>query len=148
MNEYIITNIGMIAAIIISIILLIAMFKQSNKTYKDKTTKPWGEEEVLFENYDDIALTLPTKVKILRILPNESLSKQYHQHKTEIMVCLSGRGVFEMNGLKKEYTDGFTIFIDQKDIHRIVAHTYSEFIELSNGFDGDIIRVEDKYGRK
>jgi len=148
MNEYIITNIGMIVAIIISIILLIGMFKQSNKTYKDRTTKPWGEEEVIFENYNDTALTTPTKVKILRILPNHSLSKQYHQYKTEMMVCLKGSGIFEMNGLKKEYTNGFRIFIDSKDIHRILAHEYSEFIELSNGFDSDITRVEDEYGRK
>ena len=148
MNEYIITNIGMIAAIIISIILLIAMFKQSNKTYKDKTTKPWGEEEVIFEDWHNMGLGIPTRVKILRVKAINSLSKQYHNYKTEMMVCIKGHGGFEMNGIIKTYEPGFRIFIDQKDVHRIIACIDSEFIELSNGFDGDIIRVEDKYGRK
>jgi len=153
MNEYIITNIGMIVAIIISIILLIGMFKQSNKTYKDKTTKPWGEEEVLYNEelvdiYDDDVFSNSAKVKILRIKANQSLSKQYHNFKREMLVCLKGHGGFEMNGITKTYQRGFNIFVDIRDIHKIIACSDSKFIELSYGNDSDIIRVEDEYGRK
>jgi len=117
---------------------------------KNITKKPWGEEEVIFEYYKEMteAYEPPTKVKILRVKANYSLSKQYHDYKTEMMVCLKGYGRFEMNGITELYHPGFRIFITQKDVHRIIARFDSEFIELSNGYDADITRLEDEYGRK
>ena len=135
----------------IGIILIIFLIYNIIKDYKERKNrsiqkKPWGEEELLFERWEAYQNN-PTRVKLLRINARESISKQYHNNKVEMLVCLKGTGIFEMNGIINSYEQGFRIFVDTKDIHRITAYTDSEFIELSNGHQEDIIRVEDDYGR-
>ena len=109
--------------------------------------KPWGVYMILLE-------TPYTKVKKIVVNPNQKLSLQYHNHRSEVWTIVKGDGVFA-NGKHADYVVfvGDVIEIKQGDCHRITAGDEGvTFIEVQlspNGtFDeDDIVRIEDEYGR-
>ena len=117
---------------------------QSPKPYLD--TRPWGEE--LWLTRDSGA---PTMVKVITVKPGESLSLQYHRRREEFWLVLSGDGSAEIAEQALKLKSGDTCFIPREVKHRISGgSSVLKFLELSFGdFDeNDIIRLEDKYGRK
>lgn len=107
--------------------------------------KPWGEEVVIHEEGAAI-------FKRLSIKMGESLSLQYHHEKSEFLVCVKGTAVVEVQLTHKDsdffkLSEGESLFIYKKTIHRIKANTDCEILELAAGTDADIVRIADKYGR-
>ena len=105
--------------------------------------RPWGTYEVLIDE--------PTyKVKRIIILPNQQLSLQYHNYRTEHWTVVSGSGVIRIGDDEKEATVGSRWVIPIKQLHRAkAADEHLVFIETQLGdcLEDDIIRLEDQYGR-
>lgn len=107
--------------------------------------KPWGREEIIHAEGK-------ARVKRLVIKMGEELSLQYHHDKSEFLVCVKGVAIVEVY-INNEECEQFPIhpgcshFVYHKTMHRIIARTDCEIIELACGTDEDIIRIKDKYGR-
>lgn len=108
-------------------------------------TKPWGQYENLFSGSKFL-------FKKITIKPNESISHQYHNHREETWIITSGSGILELDLKKTEVKEGDRIEIKVKQLHRITSGNDGlEFVELQYGdmiSEEDIVRIEDKYGRK
>jgi mannose-6-phosphate isomerase len=90
-------------------------------------------------------------VKVITVKPGESLSLQYHHRRDEFWHVLSGDGTAEIDGQSLKLEPGGTCFIPRGTKHRVHGGaSVLVFLELAFGdFDeNDIIRLEDKYGRK
>ena len=109
------------------------------------TKKPWGSF-TRFTNNE------PSTVKILHINKGEEFSLQYHTHREEFWKIISGHPeiiVGDEVTHNPKPGDEFTILSHTN--HRIFAPNDDVFVlEISTGqFDeDDIVRIEDKYGRK
>jgi len=117
---------------------------QPPKPYSEQ--RPWGEELWLTRDHE-----APAMVKIITVKLGESLSLQFHRHRDEFWLVLSGDGTAEVDKQSLKLEPGDTCFIPRETRHR-VSGGVSElvFLELAFGdFDeNDIVRLEDKYGRK
>ena len=116
---------------------------QSPNLYRDK--RPWGEELWLTRGHK-----APSMVKVITVNPGESLSLQYHLHRDEFWLVLSGDGTAEIDRAPTALSIGTTCFIAREVRHRVSAgSTVLVFLELAFGdFDeADIVRLEDRYGR-
>jgi mannose-6-phosphate isomerase-like protein (cupin superfamily) len=113
--------------------------------------KPWGQEQILFKEGD-------IQVKILCINKGESTSLQYHENKTETIIPLDNNSIIKVNYSKvldKEVVEeeaylskGDKYYVPNMLIHRFIAQNGdTRLLEVSNGKDEDIIRLEDKYNR-
>ena len=105
--------------------------------------RPWGSFRRFTNN-------VSSTVKIITVLPNEQLSLQSHQKRSEFWRVLKGGGYFEIDGNKHEVSigDEYNVAIGAK--HRIFSGAEGlEILEIGLGeFDEeDIVRYEDKYGR-
>ena len=110
-----------------------------NLTPMKITPKPWGHESL-------IAISAPNiQLKLLHIKKDQQLSLQYHNNKVEFLICLKGRAT--AFGTQNIYTQGDYLYLKPKTIHRITALDDCVFIELSQGKDSDIVRLDDKYER-
>jgi mannose-6-phosphate isomerase len=108
-----------------------------------RTDRPWGY-------FDEFISNTPCTVKIITVNAGESLSLQYHEHRSEFWVILKGNGFVTIGDDKLEAHEGDQFHIDVHANHR--AEGGSEplvFLEIATGnFDEeDIIRIDDKYGR-
>ena len=107
------------------------------------TRKPWGHES-LISSIAIQSLHL-VQLKLLYINKGEQLSLQYHNKKAEFLICLQGKAI--MFSTQSIYCPGDYLYLAPKTEHRITALDDCIFIELSQGKDEDIVRLEDKYGR-
>ena len=112
-----------------------------------RVEKPWGGEEIFAETDRYVG-------KILTVRQGHSLSLQYHERKDETMRLLSGRCEFHVGsepGSREletlELEPGATIHIRPGVLHRVVALTDAEILEVSTPDLDDVVRLEDRYGR-
>ncbi len=107
-------------------------------------SRPWGSMR-------QFSLNVSTTVKLITVNPNEVLSLQSHNKRQEFWRVISGSGVFEINGEKREVGVGSEAMVEIGAHHRVSAGGDGmQFLEIAFGeFDeeGDIVRYEDKYGR-
>lgn len=108
--------------------------------------RPWGNFKILLD-------TPYTKVKRITVNPNERLSLQYHNYRSEVWTIVNGYGKAEVGSSIKSVNTGSVIEIPTGAKHRIVASevgmTFIE-VQLSNSqnfSEDDIVRIEDDYGR-
>jgi len=113
---------------------------------KDFEERPWGNFKVLLD-------TPYTKVKRITVNPNQKLSLQYHNHRSEVWTIVNGYGKVQVGDITKGAKVGSTIHIPVGDKHRVIASevgiTFIE-VQLSNSknfSEDDIVRIEDDYGR-
>jgi mannose-6-phosphate isomerase-like protein (cupin superfamily) len=105
--------------------------------------RPWGAFRQFTKN-------TPTTVKIITVNPDETLSLQSHEKRSEFWRVISGGGTFEIDEKKYTVEKGNEYQVPIKAKHRIQAGPNGiEVLEISTGdFDEhDITRHEDKYGR-
>ena len=114
--------------------------------------RPWGTFKVLLE-------TKYTKVKEIVVLPEQRLSLQYHNHRSEVWTIVRGDGIvslpgpFDRSPSEMPVDVGKVIQIAQGDFHRITAGASGvTFIEVQLSPSGicdeeDIVRLEDDYNR-
>ena len=105
--------------------------------------RPWG----FFKQF---VLNKKCTVKLLEIKPKQELSLQKHKKRDEIWYFLDNARV--LLGKKRfSVGEGDLIKIKKNTPHRIIANRKKvRILEVSTGtFDEkDLIRLEDKYGRK
>ncbi len=108
-----------------------------------KEDRPWGA-------FEQFTLNEKTTIKIITVHAGEALSLQTHKHRSEFWRVLSGEGTIEIAGNKKEAKSGDMFYIPQGTEHRVEGGSSTiVFLEIAFGeFDeGDIVRLEDRYGR-
>jgi mannose-6-phosphate isomerase-like protein (cupin superfamily) len=110
-----------------------------------RVDKPWGHELVWAQTERYVG-------KILHIKAGHKLSRQYHNVKDETFLVQSGtmdlevgagdeRRVVRMNPLDRFHCPPGTV-------HRMVAVTDVDVIEVSTPELDDVVRLEDAYGRE
>jgi mannose-1-phosphate guanylyltransferase/mannose-1-phosphate guanylyltransferase/mannose-6-phosphate isomerase len=105
--------------------------------------RPWG-------NFRQFTHNDLSTVKLITVLPNESLSLQNHAKRTEFWHIVAGNGTVEIGGIKKEAQIGGEYEIPIGTKHRLSAGPSGiQVLEIALGdFDeADIVHFEDKYGR-
>ena len=111
-----------------------------------RVDKPWGHELVW-------ALTEDYCGKILFVRAGESLSLQYHRVKDESWFVLEGRAELELGEVGSEALSrrvmkhGDAFRLRPGALHRITALEDTRVLEVSTPELGDVVRLEDRYGR-
>ncbi|MDQ4002841.1 MAG: phosphomannose isomerase type II C-terminal cupin domain [Actinomycetota bacterium] len=109
-----------------------------------RVDKPWGR----FEQY---AHNVPCTVKIITVEPGGTLSRQYHHHRDELWVVLDPGAKVELGDKILHPDPEEKLFIPRGTLHRLSCdgERPARILEVSFGeFDeGDIVRLEDVYGR-
>lgn len=109
--------------------------------------RPWGFYKTVF-------LSDFVQAKVIYIFQKQKLSLQYHKKREEHWVVIKGRGIVTIGESVKEVSEGSYIFIPKICKHRIENNSEKETliiseVQLGTYFgEDDIIRIEDKYGRK
>lgn len=111
----------------------------------EKTERPWGGYEVLFESEF-------TKVKKITVKPGGKLSFQYHKFRNEHWVIVNGVGFVTIEDSVFSAKTNNHFYIDSNIKHRIENCGEEDliFIETQTGSyfgEDDIVRVEDIYNR-
>jgi mannose-6-phosphate isomerase len=110
-----------------------------------RVEKPWGYELVW-------ARTDRYVGKILHVKAGHVLSLQYHNKKDETMHVLSGELTLRIQEegslVARPFKAGQTVHIPAKLIHQIEAVVDSDVLEASTPELDDLVRLEDRYGRK
>jgi mannose-6-phosphate isomerase-like protein (cupin superfamily) len=116
-------------------------------TYRrgDSDERPWGRWEVL-DTGDGFA------VKRITVNPGAILSLQLHHHREEHWVVVRGRARVTRGQDVLELARNGAVFIPVETAHRIENPGAEplQFIEVQVGDrldEGDIVRLEDRYGR-
>jgi len=110
-----------------------------------RVTKPWGYEIVWAETDRYVG-------KILHITAGQKLSRQYHERKDETFLVESGEMDLEIGQgaelkvIRMKTRDSF--HCPPRTIHRMVAVTDVDVVEVSTPELDDVVRLEDAYGRE
>jgi mannose-6-phosphate isomerase-like protein (cupin superfamily) len=115
--------------------------------------RPWGEYQVIHDGKH-------FKIKVLKINPNQSISKQLHNHRQETWMVVQGTALTELNHESRILGPNRSIFIPNKAMHRIKNPSMINepliIVEVQTAPPGidpyfgedDIYRFSDQYGRK
>lgn len=106
--------------------------------------KPWGYELIWAETPKYVG-------KVLCITAGHSLSRQYHVVKEETLLLQSGEMILEVGGSEDRTTitmkPGDVFHVTPGTIHRMIAVSDTEVVEVSTPELDDVVRLEDSYGR-
>jgi len=111
-----------------------------------RVEKPWGHEVIWAET--------PVYVgKILHVNAGHALSLQYHREKDETIYLLSGQVRFWVGPLGSEPREvdlrvGESFRIQPGTVHRMEAVADCDILEASTPQIADVVRLEDRYGRR
>lgn len=110
-----------------------------------RVDKPWGHELIWAETPRYVG-------KLLHILAGHRLSRQYHRVKDETLLIQSGEMELEIgpaeNVEKRRMLQGDVFHVRPGTIHRMIAVTDVDVIEVSTPELDDVVRIEDVYGRE
>jgi quercetin dioxygenase-like cupin family protein len=110
-----------------------------------RVDKPWGYEIIWAETGRYVG-------KILHIDAGQKLSRQYHNEKDETFLVQKGTMDLELGQGSSIETNrmnaGDAYHCAPKTVHRMVAVTDVDVIEVSTPELGDVVRLEDAYGRE
>ncbi len=112
-------------------------------TNYEKEVRPWG-------GFERFTLNEKTTVKIITILPGQEFSLQTHKDRSEFWHIISGSGIVTLDQERTPAVAGENFYSPKGHEHRMEAGPDGlTFLEIAFGeFDeGDITRLEDKYGR-
>ncbi|OGC80967.1 mannose-6-phosphate isomerase [Candidatus Adlerbacteria bacterium RIFCSPLOWO2_01_FULL_51_16] len=110
----------------------------------NKEERPWG-------NFERFTLNEKTTVKIVTVSEGGAISLQTHKDRDEFWRVLDGSGVITIGKENHDAKPGDTFFSPRGSEHRVEGGAGGlKILEIAFGnFDeGDIIRIEDRYGRK
>jgi quercetin dioxygenase-like cupin family protein len=110
-----------------------------------RVEKPWGHELIWAHTDRYVG-------KVLHIKAGHALSLQYHKAKDETVHVWSGRMRFqsgEGQALTEQMLEpGDSFHITPGLRHRMIAETDCDILEASTPELDDVVRLEDRYGRK
>jgi mannose-6-phosphate isomerase len=121
--------------------------KQDWVSTAPRTDKPWGHES-LFALVDGRYAG-----KAIHVTQGHALSLQYHERKEETISVFSGRlrvevGEHESALEEFELEPGESIHLRPGVRHRVTALVDTVMLEASTTELGDVVRLEDRYGRQ
>jgi mannose-6-phosphate isomerase-like protein (cupin superfamily) len=106
--------------------------------------RPWGR-------FEQFTLNEPSTVKILYVKSGETLSLQKHAHRREHWYVIEGSGSITLGDVIRELSPGDECDIPEGTLHRLSGTGESGIVVLEIAYgtfeEGDIERVDDKYGR-
>jgi len=110
----------------------------------DADDRPWGRwEEYLNES--------GYRVKRIIVHPDQRLSLQKHEFRSEFWVVAQGRGIFTLDGEERSIGVGDSVQIPVGGVHRVMNDGEIPLViietQLGRCEEDDIIRLEDDYGR-
>lgn len=108
-----------------------------------KIDKPWGYELIWAQTDDYVG-------KILHINAGHKLSRQFHNIKEETFLVEKGEMKLEIGHPVHEILNMKEMDIyhcPPKTIHRMIAVTDVDVIEVSTNHLDDVVRLEDDYNR-
>ncbi len=110
-----------------------------------RVEKPWGYELIWAEAERYVG-------KILHINAGQKLSRQFHNKKEETFLVQSGEMDLEIGQGAEQRTLRMkaldTFHCKPKTVHRMVAVTDVDVVEVSTPELDDVVRLEDVYGRE
>lgn len=111
-----------------------------------RVEKPWGHELIWAHTENYVG-------KILHVQRGHALSLQYHETKDETMHLLRGRMRLMLGPAADQLEEvmleeGQSIRIRPHTVHRVEALTDVDILEASTPHLDDVIRLEDRYGRR
>lgn len=120
-----------------------------NNVCSKTTERPWGTFTVLNEFKGEFGYV---KIKKITVNSGEVLSRQYHHHRSEHWICLSGVAKYIKGEQVGKFRTGESVFIPAGVQHRLenIGIIPLEILEVQLGesvAEEDIVRLEDKYGR-
>jgi|SRR3989344_3505147 len=107
------------------------------------TKKPWGGFKTFTNNEK-------STVKILTINPKQKISLQRHKKRSEFWFFLDNPAKVTIGKKVKKFKKGDSLIVRRNTLHRIEGLSkIVNVLEISFGKfeEGDILRVEDIYGR-
>ncbi len=107
--------------------------------------RPWGR-------FDSLDRGKFHQVKKIRVSPGGRLSLQYHHHREEHWIIVTGTATVTVGDTVKELKSAEQVHIPKGAVHRLENLTSQplEIIEVQYGNylgEDDIVRIEDMYGR-
>jgi len=110
-----------------------------------RVDKPWGHELIWAETSRYVG-------KVLHIRAGERLSRQYHRVKDETLFVQAGEMDLELGPVesleRRRMKQGDVFHVVPGTIHRMIAVTDVDVIEVSTPELDDVVRLEDVYGRE
>jgi mannose-6-phosphate isomerase len=112
-----------------------------------KVEKPWGHELIW-------ALTDVYCGKLLLVKAGAALSLQFHKEKDESWLVQSGRAKLELGEVgqavlsEEVISAGAAFRYKPGTVHRVTALEDTTILEVSTPHLDDVVRLEDRYGRK
>ena len=110
-----------------------------------RVDKPWGYEL-------HWAKTDRYVGKLIHVDAGHALSLQYHNKKDETIFLWAGRLLFEIQEqgklVKREMKLGESVHITPGTVHRMTAIDDCDIFEVSTPELDDVVRLEDRYGRR
>jgi mannose-6-phosphate isomerase len=109
-----------------------------------KVDKPWGHELIWAHTDRYVG-------KVLAISAGHKLSRQYHKVKDETLFVTKGTMLLEIgqgDALElRTMNPGDVFHVTPGTVHRMIAETDVEVMEVSTPELDDVVRLEDSYGR-
>ena len=109
-----------------------------------KEKRPWGYYENILEGDK-------YKVKRIVINPDQAISLQLHDKRSEYWVIVEGEGIMTLGDTSFEVFSGSFLSIEKGEIHRVKAKSFTQLViietQLGECSEEDIKRLEDNYGR-
>lgn len=111
-----------------------------------RVEKPWGHELIWAETELYVG-------KVLHVKAGHALSLQYHERKDETIHLLRGELRFLVGSTAESLEvvalhEGQSIRIRPGTIHRMEAITDVDMLEASTSHLDDVVRLDDRYGRR
>jgi mannose-6-phosphate isomerase len=110
-----------------------------------RVDKPWGHEVIWAETSRYVG-------KVLHILAGHRLSRQYHRVKEETLRVQAGEMDLEIGPADaletRRMKEGDVFHVAPGTIHRMIAVTDVDVLEVSTPELDDVVRLEDVYGRE
>ncbi len=111
-----------------------------------RVDKPWGHEVIWAETARVRRQDHP------HINAGQRLSRQYHEVKEETLLVQSGEMILEIGPAdaieERRLKAGDVFHVTPRTIHRMIAATDVDVIEVSTPELTDVVRLEDVYGRE
>lgn len=123
-----------------------AMQTSTHTVSIERTERPWGWYETLFEAPGH-------KIKRIGVHPGQQLSLQKHHQRAEHWVVVVGTAIVTVDDQVLEMAPGQHIDIALGAVHRLANQTTEpvEILEVQFGGylgEDDIVRLQDDYGRE
>lgn len=110
-----------------------------------RVEKPWGFELIWAQTGRYVG-------KVIHVRAGHALSLQYHTRKEETLLLWRGRLLFELGPEGRtrswEMQPGDRVHIAPGTVHRMTAIDDSDVFEVSTPELDDVVRLDDRYGRK